>query len=101
MFHGASMSHRFSGLLALSVSLVVSNLAAQGPTAADMPPATPPGGAGYDAGVSLMHLQLANEQGDVAADVKVNLSGWMRVDYGYGNRFGSAAGRDELGISKM
>jgi hypothetical protein len=39
----------------------------------------------------------------VESAIKVTLSGWMRVDYGYGNRFltSAAPSRDELGISKM
>jgi len=37
----------------------------------------------------------------VESSIKVTLSGWMRVDYGLGNRFGDANGRDELGVSKM
>src|SRR5262245_60106343 len=39
----------------------------------------------------------------VESAIKVTLSGWMRVDYGYGNRFlnSTSPSRDELGVSKM
>jgi hypothetical protein len=50
-----------------------------------------------------IELKLGDTIQDVQVEsaIKVILSGWLRLDYGYGNRFGDASGRDELGVSKM
>src|SRR5262245_38493220 len=121
-----AMSHRIVTFLTASVSLtaLACNAVGQAPAAdplASGGAATQQGGAPQgpessagprDSGVPIFRLQLgdgpqAPGQGgqapnapSVAPEVNVKLGGWMRVEYGYGNRFGPAAGRDELGISK-
>lgn len=56
---------------------------------------------GGDSHVLELKVGEALQNVQVESSVKVLLSGWARVDYGYGNRFGNASGKDELGISKM
>ena len=121
------MSHRIVTFLtaSLGITALASRATGQAPAAdplssggaatqqAGAPQGPESSTAPRDAGVPILRLHLGDApqapQGgqnpapnvpSVAPEVNVNLGGWMRVDYGYGNRFGPAAGRDELGISK-
>src|SRR5262249_4385287 len=119
-----AMSHRILTLLTATSSLIaIANRATGQTPAADSntsgvaaaPASTPQGpqsSGPSDGGVPIFRIQLGDGQSpgqgggqapntpSVAPEVNVRLGGWMRVDYGYGNRFGPAD-RDELGISKM